>query len=89
MLSFDLRIYRLFIEESPQELSLAFRDAPTPASVASLPWSNLHLTDSAPATEATDIPLSTYRGPQFDASLLIDNFRNFSLETVRSMFMPT
>jgi hypothetical protein len=78
----------LFVEDGPQEVFLNLQIAATPASPPSLPWSNLHLTDRSTASEEPNTLLSTYRGPQFDTSLLIHNFRDLSLETVRSMFVP-
>ena len=81
----NLILNRLFVEDGPQEVYVQARDAATPASLPSLPWSNLHLTNSSPTTEAASTVLSTYRGPQFDASVLINSFRDLSLETVCSI----
>ncbi|KAI8622929.1 kinase-like protein [Xylariaceae sp. FL1651] len=57
------------------------RDAMTPASLPSLAWSNLQLTNSASATQATNTLLGTYHGPILDSRFLIPSLQNFSLET--------
>lgn len=78
------RLSRMFVEQDdPQAVYMPARDAVTPASLPSLAWSNLQITDGAPATQSTGTLLSTYLGPQFDTSLLIPSFQNLELHEVR------
>jgi len=83
----------LFVEDVPQEDSLLDLErsqwsVATPASVPSLPWSNLDLSSESTATDVTETLLTTYRDPQFDKSLLIPSFQNLSLENVRLLYEP-
>ena len=78
----------LFVSDDPipQDSLFRGRDAATPAftpaSLPSLAWSNLQLTESSPATQSTVTLLNTYHGPTLDPGVLIPCFRGISLETV-------
>ncbi|KAH6665638.1 calcium/calmodulin-dependent protein kinase [Halenospora varia] len=72
----------LFVEDNLQEDPLGLNFAATPASVPSLPWSNLHLTDSTTMIEPPSRLLTTYHGSQFVGSLLSPAFRDLSLEAL-------
>ncbi|KAI3318434.1 kinase-like protein [Xylariaceae sp. AK1471] len=80
----------LFVSDDPlpRSPSSQERHAATPASLPSLAWSNLQLTDNnTSTTQSTSMLLNTYNGPALDSRLLLPSLQGFSLETSRYFVM--